>query len=284
MVFLLNTIVVSVEQWRDARKFLHSAMSITTNKNYQKFMTDESTFTIMEIVKNGGADFKIAEKAFLRYVYGVLTRSMLGFHVSSADDAFIVDTESMIDQCLQTFRPDAFPSNVFPVLRYLPAWALSSLAEMQRLERLSANRIAKVKAELTTSVRDGVAKDSIYRHFIENRKDYAITDEAVGYTLDALIGGGTRSPHNTLLTHLYLMMEYPEWQDKLQKHVDDAVGGDRLPSFDDIPQLPMVRAVVKETIRHRSLTAEIGIPHRLDEDDFYKGYFFPKGTVFHANY
>jgi cytochrome P450 len=98
-----------------------------------------------------------------------------------------------------------------------------------------------------------------------------------------MIAAGVASPHNLLLTFLFLMMEYPEWQKKLQEQVDQVVGKDRQPCFEDIPDLPVVRAVVKESIRYRTIKAELGIPHRLEVDDVYQGYFFPKNTVFHGN-
>ena len=79
-------------------------------------------------------------------------------------------------------------------------------------------------------------------------------------------------------------MAYPEWQTKLQQHLDEVVGPNRIPAWTDIPQLPLVRAVVKEMIRYRSIAAELGIPHCLDEDDEFMGYQFKKGTSFHANY
>ena len=70
---------------------------------------------------------------------------------------------------------------------------------------------------------------------------------------------------------------------KLQNELDAVVGPDRLPQFSDMPQLPTVRAVVKETIRYRSVHAEIGIPHKLSQDDVYEGHFFSAGTIFHIN-
>lgn len=42
------------------------------------------------------------------------------------------------------------------------------------------------------------------------------------------------------------MVHYPSELKRLQEEIDKVVGDDRLPSFDDIPQLPRVRAVAKE--------------------------------------
>jgi cytochrome P450 len=63
----------------------------------------------------------------------------------------------------------------------------------------------------------------------------------------------------------------------MQKEVDEVVGSSRMPKFEDIPSLPTVRAVIKEVLRWRPVTAG-GLPHELVKDDVYEGFFFPAGT------
>ncbi|KAF5010770.1 hypothetical protein FDECE_3067 [Fusarium decemcellulare] len=268
------------EIWRRERKLLHSAISITTNDKYLKLMEEEAKLTLRDLIQSPH-DF---DNHFKRYSFGVLTRSMLGFHVASANDPFITDSLSSIDEAMNCFRPDMYPSNVFPFLRSLPAWLVPSHKIVERLRKNVYDNIWEVRKRVEIPIQNGKASESTYRQFLEHRNDYEVTDEEAGYAFDSLIGGGTRSPHNALLTFLYLMMKYPEWQKKLQEQVDTVVGPDRLPCFADIPKLPVVRAIVKEGIRYRSVVAELGIPHRLEQDDVYEGYFFPKNTVLHANY
>ena len=40
------------------------------------------------------------------------------------------------------------------------------------------------------------------------------------------------------------MIAYPEVQKKAQQELDDVVGRERLPSFDDYEELPYIRAMV----------------------------------------
>ena len=63
-----------------------------------------------------------------------------------------------------------------------------------------------------------------------------------------------------------------------QAELDEVVGSARPPTFADIPSLPYIRAMVKETLRW-SLTVPFGVPHATSADDWYKGMFIPKGTV-----
>ena len=74
------------------------------------------------------------------------------------------------------------------------------------------------------------------------------------------------------------MIAYPETQARAQAELDTVVGRARLPTFADYPNLPYIRAMVKEAMRWRPV-APLGFPHRSTEDDWYEGMFIPKGTI-----
>jgi cytochrome P450 len=74
------------------------------------------------------------------------------------------------------------------------------------------------------------------------------------------------------------MIAFPEVQRRAQAELDTVVGRDRLPTFDDAPHLPYVRAVIEEVLRWRPSTP-LGVPHAATEDDWYEGMFIPKGTI-----
>lgn len=269
-----------LEGWRRQRNMMHSAISITAINKYQTLMGDEANITLRALLESPDS----FHDEFLRYAYSVLTTSMLGFSIPSASDPYIRENEEFTSNIMNSFRPDCFPSNVFPILRRMPRWLVPSLALLERLRVAYSEQMWEMRRRVEKTVREETAKDSIYKHFLLNRDDYNVTEEESVHTFQGMLDGGTRSPHNNLLTFLFLMMEYPEWQRKLQEEVDRVVGSDRLPNHHDIPNLPTVRAIVKEGLRYRSIAAEMGISHQLETDDTYDGYFFEKGTVFHATF
>jgi len=84
------------------------------------------------------------------------------------------------------------------------------------------------------------------------------------------------------------MIAFPEVQRRAQAELDNVIGRDRLPTFDDAPRLPYVCAVIREVLRWRPATP-IGVPHAAIDDDWYEGMFIPKGTmcisnVWHCNH
>jgi cytochrome P450 len=74
------------------------------------------------------------------------------------------------------------------------------------------------------------------------------------------------------------MVAYPEVQNKAHAELDEVVGNARPPTFADIPSLPYIRAMVKETLRWSPIIP-FGIPHASIADDWYEGKFIPKGTI-----
>src|SRR6266404_6345760 len=74
------------------------------------------------------------------------------------------------------------------------------------------------------------------------------------------------------------MLAHPDVQARAHAELDKVVGHARPPTFDDLPSLPYVRAIVKEVLRWAQI-APFGIPHVSTADDWYEGMFIPKGTI-----
>lgn len=85
-----------------------------------------------------------------------------------------------------------------------------------------------------------------------------------------------------LATFILAMIKYPEAQAKAQQELDQILGKNQLPSFEDAGALPYLAATVKETLRWQLVTP-LAIPHLSIQDDVYKGYTIPAGTVIIPN-
>ena len=99
-------------------------------------------------------------------------------------------------------------------------------------------------------------------------------------TCRSTAGGETTS--SALLWWLLAMIAYPEVQNQAHTELDEVVGSARPPTFTDIPSLPYIRAMVKETLRWSTILP-FGVPHASIADDWYEGVFIPKGTVCFPN-
>ncbi|KAF8495590.1 cytochrome P450 [Gautieria morchelliformis] len=74
------------------------------------------------------------------------------------------------------------------------------------------------------------------------------------------------------------MILYPNVQCKAQCELDEVIGADRLPTFEDHDSLPYMNSICKEIQRWRPVVP-LGVAHRLMEDDVYNNNFIPRGSV-----
>ncbi|KAJ6559743.1 cytochrome P450 [Mycena capillaripes] len=97
------------------------------------------------------------------------------------------------------------------------------------------------------------------------------------------------------------MILHPKYQVTAQNEIDAVVGDPRLPNFEDRENLPLVECILQETLRwypgvplgRRSYDIRVvpssngrfveGIPHRVREDDIYRGMLIPKDSLVFAN-
>ena len=115
---------------------------------------------------------------------------------------------------------------------------------------------------------------------------------------------GSDTTASTLLSYILGMISNPAAFEKAQSELDTLCGTERSPIFDDLDNLPYLRACMTEvrhdyisegdcqlaffvnnpvqTLRWRPV-APGGVPHLLIQDDNYEGYHLPRGTIVFAN-
>ncbi|KAJ4302684.1 hypothetical protein N0V90_001573 [Kalmusia sp. IMI 367209] len=276
----ITALIDRTDTWRQHRKLLHNVLSGPATTRYEPFIELEATYTLYDLLTSPKAFSDHLE----RYAYGIVFRVGLGRRVKDLNDYVVKESLKGTDDVLKAFRPDKFASNIWPLLIRAPDWLVPSNKILKNQVARTEKLIQLMAKDLKAGMRDGSAPESLQRWFLEHIHEFDLTEEHGSWIFMSLISAGTRSPYNALMSHVIAMMQHPGWQRKIQEEVDRVVGKDRLPNFQDIPNLPTVRAAIKEGIRYRSIVAEIGIPHKLDRDDFYNGLFIPKGTILHANY
>ena len=74
------------------------------------------------------------------------------------------------------------------------------------------------------------------------------------------------------------MSLFPDVQKKAQDELDRVVSPNMLPEFDDYENLVYIQAIALESLRWMP-ALPMGVPHGLIQDDEYRGYHIPKGTM-----
>ena len=82
----------------------------------------------------------------------------------------------------------------------------------------------------------------------------------------------------TILGFFCAMLIHPSVQARAQAELDRVIGPDRMPEHADRPALPYIRALVKESLRWHN-AGPLGIAHRCMEEDTFRGWRIPEGTI-----
>jgi cytochrome P450 len=145
-------------------------------------------------------------------------------------------------------------------------------AAVRRLDEFAYNVIRERRA------RPG-EHDDLLAVLLESRDEETgatLNDAQVRDEIMTLLFAGHETAANALTWTWYLIARHPEAEEQLHAEVDRVLGG-RLPTADDIPNLPYTRMLVDEALR---LYPPVWIiPRRAIADDEIGGYRVPKETV-----
>ncbi|CAE6509177.1 unnamed protein product, partial [Rhizoctonia solani] len=103
-------------------------------------------------------------------------------------------------------------------------------------------------------------------------------DEFCKNTATGLLLAGTETSTQAMMWFVLAMAIYPEVQEKAQREIDEIVGSNRLPAFEDRANLPYFERLLTEIVRWHP-SAPLGIPHVCTEENEYRGYKIPKGAI-----
>ncbi|XP_004469603.1 sterol 26-hydroxylase, mitochondrial-like [Dasypus novemcinctus] len=188
-------------------------------------------------------------------------------------EAFIRSVESMFwNSVYVTFLPK-WTRPLLPFWRrYLDSWdTIFSFGK-----KLIDEKVQQVEAQLQAGEPAGV-QVSGYLHFLLTSGQLSLR-EAVG-SVPELLMAGVDTTSNTLTWALYHLSRSPEVQAALHEEVVGVVPAGQVPQHKDFAQMPLLKAVLKETLR---LYPVISTNTRVivEKEIEVGGFLFPKNTQF----
>ncbi|KAJ3729886.1 cytochrome P450 [Lentinula raphanica] len=199
-------------------------------------------------------------------------------------DPFIAKAEFAMEQFSDIHRTGAYAVEIFPFLKYLPAWVPFAGFKRKAAECIDpCNEMADVPfAYVKEQLDKGEENNSFAADLL---KDKNITSEKLTdlkWSVASFYAAGSDTTVSVVYSYLLAALLYPEVQRKAQAEVDSVVGKDRLPSFQDRDSLPYIEALVKELYRWLPIVP-LAVPHRAMKDDVFRGYFIPKDSLVFVN-
>ncbi|RAH70575.1 cytochrome P450 [Aspergillus aculeatinus CBS 121060] len=209
----------------------------------------------------------------LNLVYGYKTNKQ-------GSDPLVELAHKVMEEFAQASLPGEYLVDLVPCLRALPDW----------IPGMNFKRVAKRLRQNLTRMTE--LPHAFVRHKMEMQQDSdcflsrllrAANDESSHkWTALSLYSAGADTTVSALSTFILAMTLYPDVQGKAQAEIDEVIGKNRLPTFNDRSDLPYINALVKEVLRWHPVTP-MALPHTNVESDSFHGYFIPKESIILPN-
>ncbi|CAH0046648.1 unnamed protein product, partial [Clonostachys solani] len=271
------------ERWRKLRKLSHAALNLNTSATYKPIQDFESKQVMYEFLhaKDDMAFYDINR----RYSASVIMTVTYGHRVADWNDRYIKKIYELLEHFTLMSEPGAWLVDALPSLASLPSWMVQNWWKIGR-EWFEYDRQVYLEfyLDLVKQIQNGTAPDCVIRDFYESGLEKkGINDEQAAYAAGGMVEAGSESTSTVINAWILACQIYPHIVKSAQEELDRVVGSDRMPGFEDEDNLPYIRAMVKETLRFWPITKP-GMNHATTEDDWYDGYFIPKGSVVMLNW
>lgn len=265
-------------QWKAHRRTVTSILNPAMTKQYQDIQDIESKQTLHELLTSH--DFSLI---FERYVTSLQFTLAYGMKLESVERSEISEMRYIVHCLMDGMKNNSTMSlvEIFPVLDRFPRF----LAPWKKFWRERYDRTVKFYLETLESSRAEQRSSSwTWTHEATRLQQHVggMSDTEISYLIGTLNGAGIESTPKVLRTVIKAILVNPAATQRAQKEIDDIVGPDRLPGFEDRPLLPYTNAFIKETERWQPLLP-FSMPHSVETDQEYMGYRIPKGSIIMPN-
>ncbi|KAJ3743519.1 cytochrome P450 [Lentinula detonsa] len=261
------------------RRLARTVLNQEIIKKYHPVQEDVAALMAESLLQNPDNFAKTIRLATAR----IITTVTYGFSLSHDDDEYMNLADSTMEVVNQAIRLGAHLVDAIPFFKYAPSWLPFSPHEDVKKAKAMIDRLVNSPFQgVKNEIESGTARTSFICDCLHDRNDVSEPTEeyehAVKWAAAAMYVAGGETTHVTLMAFIIAMALNPEKQILAQEELDRVVGPAALPVIADRASLPMVNAIIKETLRwHPALP--LGLAHVSAQDDAYKGYFIPAGTI-----
>ncbi|KAI0669479.1 cytochrome P450 [Trametes maxima] len=271
------------KQWRTLRKLFSSKYA---SPAALQIFYDSHRATMGRLLQNVLRDPE-AFSNHLRLRSGQLIIDVTyGIMIETAEDPLLKVAEAVMDVTSVALSPPMWLMNPSAIMQFIPKWLGGSAVSLQLqrwradLEELRNGAFSICKERLSK----GGSKPSYTASLLQEMApaDGSAEEGMIRDTAALAYGAAFETTIISGEVFLLAIALHPEVQTRAQEEIDRVIGTHRLPDFTDRDRLPYITAVMKEILRWHP-PAPTGIPHLLKEDDTYKGYHIPRGSIVMGN-
>lgn len=279
------------KMWKEQRRFLHERLRHFGIKHAgsgremmeARIMNEVETF-LQTVARQRAAPIEIGH--FLCSAVSNVICSLLMSVRFRHDDPRFIRFMDLFDEGFKLFTVTA-AAGFIPLLRLLPGFNYAynkiraNLSEISNFYQeivdfhkstFDANNIRDVIDSYILEIQN--AKEEGRQDSLFDGKD---ADRQMQQIIGDMFSAGSETVKTTLEWAMVFAIREPLIQQKVQAELDHVVGRRRLPSLDDLPNLPYTEAFILEVMR-RATAVPLGTTHSTSRTTTLNGLTIPKGT------
>ncbi|EIW74018.1 cytochrome P450 [Coniophora puteana RWD-64-598 SS2] len=272
------------DSWRFHRRIFHQTLRSNVAVAYRPMQLVKTAELVENIAKSPEAWWDHTR----RFSAGVILSAMYDHELSGTteDDGVLKTVATALQLLTRLFTPEtAMLITMFPIVKSIPTWLPGGWLNVVHCKNVIGEMyhgpFNMLEARLDAGeANQCVASDALTR--FRNTDKIDNLDDVVRGVCGTAYAAGEETTGATVIIFMLAMTLYPEVQARAQAEIDEVVGTDRLPDFEDRTSLPYLEAVYCETLRWRPV-APTGIQHATTDADVYNGYYIPKGALVISN-
>ncbi|KIJ57257.1 hypothetical protein M422DRAFT_149188 [Sphaerobolus stellatus SS14] len=280
------------KRWkRHRRLFTHHLNPTTITQVFSERQMSAARMLLRLLVSNPNT----LKKNLMYVSANLLLGIAYGYTVQSGHDPIVELAEEAMAKTTNGFQPK-YLVNVFPIMKYIPTWfpgaGWKRFAQYE-CRPLSHRMLNEPFNEALERIAIGKASVSFIQQALSDRAEGRDpnAEEDIKQVAATMYAGQTKSGSDTTVAVLHALILqltlHPEIQKRVHWELDSVLGSPdspefRLPIWDDRSRTPYLEALIKEILRWNP-AAGSGIPHATIEEDEYRGWRIPKGSIIFAN-
>ncbi|KAL7781593.1 cytochrome P450 [Trichoderma afarasin] len=268
----------SGEGFRFLRRVYIDLLGPQTSLAVRKYQEYESRMMLRDLYKSPEAFRAHTE----RFSTSVIFSAVYGVRISRLDYPIMHELFDIMKTAANFVLPGRVLVDYVPILERLPEflqpWLWSADSVRRREDALHTGFLAVLKKQIEA----GTESYCFGIDVLNMQKKKGLDDRLTLDILKGIIDVGSETTSSMMQSIIKVLAMNPEAQKKAQEELDRVVGPSRLPTWEDNPNLPYIRALIKELHRFAPLLY-IGVPHASTEEITYKGFTIPKTTILLPN-
>ncbi|KAI0260782.1 cytochrome P450 [Gloeopeniophorella convolvens] len=261
--------------WRRMRKAAHEGLHKSASKAFNRIQITEAILLTCGVLQSPGQ----WEKHMRRFTASMIMTAVYDTPaIQSLEDERVRRINDHVMRVAMSTLPGSHWVELLPWMKYIPSKFATWKRTAEEWFRRDSEMFELLVDNVRTKLDKGIDRPSLSATFIKNQSRSGLDEREMAWLASTMYGAGAETTTGSMYWWMLAMVAFPEHQRRAQAELDGVVGRSRIPTFSDLPNLPYLRAMVKEVLRWRSVLP-VGIPHCSVEDDWYEGMFIPKGTM-----